>query len=262
MALPEDQLHVGVPGHVVAQVLVGQEDHPVGAQGLDHLDGVGRGAADVGLRLDVGRGVDVGDHRHTRVALLEQPHVGAGDRVGQRAPGLQARNQHGLARREDLGGLRHEVDAGEDDHVGVGLRRHARQGEGVAGQVGDAVEDLRGLVVVAQDDGVLLRLEPVDRLDVRSVDGPLELGNDAPDPLVDLGRGAGDLRRVFESIGSADGLDGAHVDRLRVMLKLSIIGVKKKAGLASPLLSSSRRNKSKVENNRLSTPRHGPVTGG
>ena len=61
------------------------------AQRLHHLDGVGRGAADVRLRLHLGRGVDVGDDRHARVALAQQPHVGAGDRLGQRAAGRAGR---------------------------------------------------------------------------------------------------------------------------------------------------------------------------
>ena len=66
---------------------------------LDHLHGVGAGAADVGLGLHLGGGVDVGDHRQARIALLDQPHVGAGDRGGQRAAGAQVGDQHGLVRR-------------------------------------------------------------------------------------------------------------------------------------------------------------------
>ena len=56
--------------------------------------------------------------------------------------------------RQDLRRLRHEVDAGQHDDVGVGLRPLLGQGQRVAHDVGDAVEDLRRLVVVGQDDGV------------------------------------------------------------------------------------------------------------
>jgi hypothetical protein len=71
------------------------------------------------------------------------------------------------------------MDAGEDDDVGVDLRRLARQGEGVADDVRNAVIDLRRLVVVRQDDRVTLFLQPVDRLDVRCVEGPFDLRNDS-----------------------------------------------------------------------------------
>ena len=49
---------------------------------------------------------------------------------------------------------------------GVRLLRHAGEGERVADDVGDAVEDLGRLVIVRQDDGVTLPLQPQDRVDV------------------------------------------------------------------------------------------------
>ena len=45
-----------------------------------------------------------------------------GDRVGERAAGIQVRQQHGLLRREDGRGLRHEVHAAEGDDLGLGAR--------------------------------------------------------------------------------------------------------------------------------------------
>ncbi len=234
-ALPEDDLDVGLLRHVAAEVLVGQEDHPLAAERLDHLDGVGRGAADVGLRLHLGGGVDVGDHRHAGIALAQQPHVGPGDRRGERAAGLEVGDQDGLLGVQDLRRLGHEVDAAEDDHVGVGLGRLARQGERVAGEVGDAVEDLRRLVVVRQDHRVPLLLEAPDRGDVGRVDRPLDLGHHASHALEDRrhlraergrGNGTGGLGAGRE--------DAGHIHLREQMLRLSIKGVSKnrrRAGL-------------------------------
>ena len=36
-ALPGDDLHLGLRGDVFREILVGQEDHRVGAEALDHL---------------------------------------------------------------------------------------------------------------------------------------------------------------------------------------------------------------------------------
>ena len=60
---------------------------------------------------------------------------------------------------EELGGLGHEVHAGQHDHLGIDRHGLAGQRQAVADDVGDAVEDLRRLVVVRQDDGVPLALQ-------------------------------------------------------------------------------------------------------
>ena len=94
-------------------------------------------------------------------------------------PAAEVGDEHRLGGVEELGGLGHEVDAGQDDDVGIGLDGQLRQRQRVAREVGDAVEDLRRLVVVGQDDGVVLLLQLVDRSDVRGVEVPLDLGDDA-----------------------------------------------------------------------------------
>ena len=71
---------------------------------------------------------------------------------------------------------------------GVGARRLARQGQAVADDVGDGVENLRRLVVVRQHDRVAFALQPQDRGDVVGQDRPFE-GRDVPlDAPVDLGQ--------------------------------------------------------------------------
>ena len=118
-------------------------------------DRVRGGAAVVGLGLDLGRGVDVHDDDGAGVLGLPGAQLVGVDRVGERAAGVGVGDQHGLVRREDRGRLGHEVDAAEDDRVGVGRGRLAREPERVAHVVGDVL-DLGQLVVVGEDDGVAL----------------------------------------------------------------------------------------------------------
>ena len=46
------------------------------------------------------------------------------------------------------------MDAGQHDHVGIRALGFARQCQAVADDVGNAVEDLRRLIVVRKDDGI------------------------------------------------------------------------------------------------------------
>ena len=84
-----------------------------------------------------------------------------------------------LAGIQDLRRLGHEVDAGHDDDVGLGLHRHAGEGERVAAQVRDAVEDVGRHVVVREHDGVALDLERLDFRDQRRDGGDFDVGQDA-----------------------------------------------------------------------------------
>ena len=62
--------------------------------------------------------------------------------------------------------------------------RLARQRQAVADDVGDAVEDLRRLVVVRQDDGVALALQRQDGVDVVGEHGPFHRRDDGLDPVI------------------------------------------------------------------------------
>ena len=82
--------------------------------------------------------------------LLDLVDVG---HVGHRAAGVEVREDDRLVVvGEDVGGLGHEVDAAEDDELGVGaLLGEHRQAVAVAPGVGPA-DDLVALVVVAEDE--------------------------------------------------------------------------------------------------------------
>ena len=171
---------------LLREVLVGQEDHRVGLERLDHRHRVARGAADVALGLHVGVGVDVGDDRHARVGRAQRAHVRGGDALGERAAALRGRQQHGLRRVQDLGGLGHEAHAAEHDHRLVGLGRAAGQLERVALEVGHGVEQRRLHVVVAEDHGVALDLEAQHLCGDLGLEEHLGLGHHVPELALEV----------------------------------------------------------------------------
>ena len=183
----DDHLDAGLPRDVGGEEPVGDHDHLRHAEALDHLHGVAGGAADVGFGLHRCGGVHVGDHRHAGVGCAQGADVLRRDRLGQRAARAQVGDQHGLGRVQQLRGLRHEVHAGQHDDVGLDVDGLTGQGEGVADDVGDAVEDLRGHVVVGEDHGVALLLQPHDRVHVVGHGGPLDGRHDVRHLRVEVG---------------------------------------------------------------------------
>ncbi len=141
------------PSHMSGPKRISGLGTVLGPDVADDVDRVGRGDAVVGLGLDLGRGVDVHDDDRAGMLGLPGPQLIGVDRVGERAAGVEVGDQDGLLGRENRGGLGHEVDAAEGDHLGVGLSRLAREAERVAAVVGEVL-DLRQLVVVGEDDGV------------------------------------------------------------------------------------------------------------
>ncbi len=229
MALPGDDLDLGLRRDVAGEVFVRDHDDLGDAERLDDLLGVARGAADVALRLHRGRGVDIGDDRHAGMLGAQQPHICRGDQLGERASGFHVGDQHGLLGVQQLRRLGHEMDAGEHDHVGVGARRLARKRQAVADDVGHGVEDVRGLVVVREDDRVPLTLQLENRRDVLGKDRPLELRHMLFDPMVELGERQ--VRASPRGIGGGGRLQHGYL----LILTLSIFKVwKSRTGGSSP----------------------------
>jgi hypothetical protein len=85
----------------------------------------------------------------------------AGAGVFQRATGVHVGQDHCLFRRKNLGHLGHELHAAERDHIGVGLRRLARQFQRIADEIGQILQ-FRLLVIMRQDDGILLAAQALD----------------------------------------------------------------------------------------------------
>jgi hypothetical protein len=142
-------------------VTVGCEHHLLIRERLDDLHRVRRRADDVGQRLHVGGAVDVADHGVIRILLEPLREQRRGTAVGERAARVEIRDHDDLVGVEDLRGLRHEVHAAEADHVGLRPRRRLRQLERVTDEVREVL-DLGLLVVVREDHGVALGLEPPD----------------------------------------------------------------------------------------------------
>ena len=82
------------------------------------------------------------------------------------------------------------MHARHDDNARVALGRLAGERQAVADHVGNAMEDLRRLVVVREDDRIALALELEDRLDVGLEGRPFERRNDAAHAFIEAaGRG-------------------------------------------------------------------------
>ena len=146
-------LAAGNPTHMGPEELVRAEQHlAVGVDGLDHLDRVRRGAADVGERFHRRGGVDVGDDDGAGVLVLPGAQVVGGDRIGQRAARPLIRDEHGLVRAQDFGGLGHEVHAAEHDGVLGRVGGDPRQRQRIAHVVGHVLDGGQ-LVVVGQYGG-------------------------------------------------------------------------------------------------------------
>ena len=205
VTLPGDDFDFGQGRSVAGQVLVRQHDDARHPERLDDLLRVARGAADVGLGLHRRRGIDVGDDRHARMALPQQLDIGCRDRCGERASGFEVGDQHGFCRVQQLGGLGHEVDAGEHDHIGIGARRLARQRQAVTNDIADRVENVWGLIVVRQDDRVAFLFELEDRRDVGGEDRPFERRNVPLDALIEL------RKRRGNPGGGVGGLQHRHL---------------------------------------------------
>ena len=77
---------------------------------------------------------------------------------------------------DDLGGLRHEMDSGENDDLSLRFAGKPCELEGVAPQVGHAVKDVGRHVVVGQHDRVAFHLELVDLVDDRLEKGGFDVG--------------------------------------------------------------------------------------
>ena len=105
---PEPEEHVGE-----------EEDLGVLGDRLDDALRVPGRAAVVALRLHLGRRVHVGDDDRPGILRLPRAKLIGRDRRGEGAARVEVGDEHGLLRAEDRGRLGHEVDAAEDDRVGV-----------------------------------------------------------------------------------------------------------------------------------------------
>jgi hypothetical protein len=186
-------LRADLARRVAGEKFVREEDHP-GVSGLletaDDRRRVPRRAAFIRLRLHLRVGVDIADDGDAGEEGLERPHVVRPDALRQRAPGLRAGEKDEARGIQDLRRLGHEPHAAEDDAVGVGAGRDAAEVEGVPREVRDRMVQGRFHVVVPEDHGPLLALEPVDLARHFRLDPELDVGDrlaqEAPEALVGL----------------------------------------------------------------------------
>ena len=115
-AAPQQHVRIGLALDVAAKVLVRRPEHlfPLGGQVLDDGQGDAAGHHPIRQRLHLGRGVGVNHGGASRMGLAEGGEVLRRAADVQGAGRLQGGHEHALVRGEDLGGLPHEADAGDD----------------------------------------------------------------------------------------------------------------------------------------------------
>ena len=120
--------------------------------------------------LIAGCRIHVGDGRDAVALVVGEPELhellpGIFDladlrHVGHGAAGVEIGKQHRLSgTRQDVGALRHEMHAAEDDVAAFGLRRHLRQAVGVAAIIGKT-HDFIALIVMSEDHALAAQLLP------------------------------------------------------------------------------------------------------
>ena len=128
----------------------------LGEDVLDDLDGVRRRHAVVGQRLDLGRRVDVHDGDGAGVLGLPGAQLVGGDRVGQRAAGVEVGDQDASSPGDRIDAVSAMKCTPQKAIVSASAAAAwRREPERVADVVGDVL-DLGHLVVVGEDDGVAL----------------------------------------------------------------------------------------------------------
>jgi hypothetical protein len=156
VAFPEVHFAAGLFDDPCAEVFIGdEEDGSIGGGLVDDLDGVAGGDDDVAEGFDGAGAVDVGDDEvvFLGVGLEEGFELGGGAGLFEGASGVGIREDDDFVRVYDFGGFGHEVDAAEDDDIGIGGFGVVGEAEGVSDVIGDVL-DVTGLVVVGEDDGV------------------------------------------------------------------------------------------------------------
>ncbi|MNV68180.1 hypothetical protein D3C71_1610120 [compost metagenome] len=116
------------------------------------------------------------------------------------------------------------MNAALDDDFGIDLAGVPGKLQRIADDIGDAVENIRGLVIVRENDGVALLLQPVDGMNVWRIDRPLDRRNEVLHPLVEVLRLARDRWREGKlgSFDDAEALGGADKNRARHALRAGI----------------------------------------
>src|ERR1019366_3686170 len=143
-------------------MLVGREqDGPLERNLADDFLRVARGADDVAQRFYLGAAINVADRKMIGITLAKLPEQMCRAAIGQRTACIQVREQDKLAWIQNLGRLGHEQHSGKDDYIRLGCRGLLGELQAVAYKIRQVL-NLRILVIMRQDDGIHLALEPPD----------------------------------------------------------------------------------------------------
>ena len=155
-AIPQLHLSARHAVDIAAKVLVWtKENGLIFRQLLHDLQGVATGHYHIGECLYSSTGIDIRHDHVSGVLCLPCCQICCLTTICQRATCLWSWDKHFLVRTKDFGCLCHEVYTAHHDDVGIRLGCHLSQSQRVAYEVSHIL-NLRALVVVRHDDGVLL----------------------------------------------------------------------------------------------------------
>ena len=93
--------------------------------------------------------------------LAERLELVGRARILEAASGIEIGQHDDLLGRENLGGIGHELDPAESDHIGIGRRRLAAEFEAVPDEIGEVL-DFGALIIMRQDHRIALLAQTVD----------------------------------------------------------------------------------------------------
>ena len=95
---PGDDFFLRLFRGVLRQILIRNHDDRITLGGLDNVERVRGGAANIGDRFDGGGGVHIGDNGHPGILRAHGHNVFRRDRGGERAAGAAIGDEHGFFR--------------------------------------------------------------------------------------------------------------------------------------------------------------------
>ena len=158
-ALPQGHFSPGLLHDPGPEVLVGHKEKvALRRAGADDFDGVAAGADDVAVGLDLRAAINICDGIEIGIGLLQGPEFWGRAAFLQRATGVRVRQDDDFAGVEDFGGFGHEMDAAEDDHIGLGFGGLLGEAERIADEIGDVL-NFGNLIIMGKDERVKLSFQ-------------------------------------------------------------------------------------------------------
>ena len=134
-------------GNETAQIAVGDKEYVLIRQGSDDGNGVGGGDANVALRFELSRGIDIADNGKVVKSASHFLYLSRRDHMRHRAIGLEVGHQHLFVRIEDLGTFAHKGHAAKNDNIRRAFFGRLGKIKGVAHKIRNLLHLGRGVIM-------------------------------------------------------------------------------------------------------------------